>query len=157
MKYEITDETEQFGEVTLYRIQALRDFSDVKSGDLGGWVESENNLSQEGDCWVSGDAWVRGNAQVSGDARVRGNAVVNDNAQVRGNAVVSDNAQVSGDARVSDNAWVSENARVIGYARVGTHEKSQVPEFNFSNLPSEVEEVVIAGVRYKKETTWKKI
>jgi acyl-[acyl carrier protein]--UDP-N-acetylglucosamine O-acyltransferase len=181
MKYEITDETEQFGEVTLYRIQALKDFGAVKAGNLGGWVANQYNLSQEGDCWVgenarvsgdawvgdnarvgenawvSGDAWVRGNAQVSGDARVRGNAVVNDNAQVRGNAVVSDNAQVSGDARVSDNAWVSENARVIGYARVGTHEKSQVPEFNFSNLPSEVEEVVIAGVRYKKETTWKKI
>jgi hypothetical protein len=37
-----------------------------------------------------------------------------------------------------------------------TPEKSQVSEFNFSILPNEVEEVVIAGVRYKKETTWKK-
>jgi hypothetical protein len=35
--------------------------------------------------------------------------------------------------------------------------KPEVPEFNFSTLPNEVSEMVIAGVRYKKETTWKKI
>jgi hypothetical protein len=37
----------------LYRIKAVRDFSDVKKGDIGGYVESEDNLSHEGDCWVS--------------------------------------------------------------------------------------------------------
>lgn len=43
---------------------------DVKAGDLGGWVESENNLSQVGDAWVGGDAEVGGNAEVSGNAEV---------------------------------------------------------------------------------------
>jgi hypothetical protein len=133
MKYKLTDETKKRGQVTLYRIQALKDFGAVKAGELGGWVASWYNLSQEGDCWVSDNAQVIGNAQVGGDAWVSGNAVV------------------GGDAVVGGNAWVG------GDAVVGTHEKSQVSEFNFSILPSEVEEVVIAGVRYKKETTWKKI
>ena len=45
----------------LYRIQAFRDIPrfDVKAGDFGGCVGSENNLSQNGDCWVCGTAGVR--------------------------------------------------------------------------------------------------
>ena len=42
----------------LYRIKALKDFSDVKTGEIGGFVESENNLSQEVSCWIYGDAIV---------------------------------------------------------------------------------------------------
>ena len=64
---------------------------------------------------------------------------------------------VYGDARVYGNAVVNGNAQVCGNAVSCPPEKSQVLEFNFSILPSEVEEVVIAGVRYNKETTWKKI
>ena len=37
---------------TLHRIHALKSFGNVKKGDLGGWVESEENLSQEGECWI---------------------------------------------------------------------------------------------------------
>lgn len=47
-KYELTDECINFYGRKLYRIKALVDFYDVKSGDLGGYVESYNNLSQEG-------------------------------------------------------------------------------------------------------------
>lgn len=50
----------------LYRIQALKDFNVVKSGDIGGYIESESNLSQYGNAWVSGNAWVFGNAWVHG-------------------------------------------------------------------------------------------
>ena len=52
MKYKLTNQTIQHKGQTLYRIQALMDFRDVKTGDLGGWVESEYNLSQKGLCWV---------------------------------------------------------------------------------------------------------
>lgn len=34
----------------VYQIKALKDFNDVKAGDLGGYVASEDNLSQEGNC-----------------------------------------------------------------------------------------------------------
>ena len=70
MKYEFTGETREFLGRTLHRIKAVSDFGDVKAGDLGGWVEKEENLSQAGDCWVYGNAWVSGSAQVSGNARV---------------------------------------------------------------------------------------
>ena len=79
-KYELTDDTVQFCGKTLHRIKALRDFGDVKTGALGGYIEAESNLSHDNDSWVygnaqvSGNAWVYGNAQVSGNARVYGNA-----------------------------------------------------------------------------------
>jgi hypothetical protein len=117
-KYKLTRETKEVGGIKLCRIQALRDFNDVKKGDKGGWIEKEENLSQEGDCWVSGDARVYGNAWVSGDARVSGNAWVYDNAWVSDNARVYDNAWVYNNARVYGNAWVSGNARVYGNALV---------------------------------------
>ena len=49
----------------LYRIQALKDFNGVKSGDIGGYIEKDSNLSQSGNAWVYGDALVSGNAWVS--------------------------------------------------------------------------------------------
>ena len=63
-KYRLTEETTKFGNRTLYRIQALRDFGNVKEGDIGGYIESEKNLSQDGNAWVSGDARVYGNADI---------------------------------------------------------------------------------------------
>ena len=44
----------------LYRIQALKDFARAKAGDIGGYIESESNLSQSGNAWVYGDARVSG-------------------------------------------------------------------------------------------------
>jgi len=124
MKYELTEETQTVNGTTLYRIRALRSFGDVKAGDLGGWIESERNLSQKGDAWVSGNAQVSGNAWVFGDAQVFGNAQVSGNAwvfgdaQVFGDAWVFNNARVSGDAIVYSKAQVSGDAQVYGNARV---------------------------------------
>ena len=89
------------GDRTVYRIRALRDFGDVRRGDLGGYVESEDNLSHFGQCWVY-DA-----AQVYGD-----DAVVRDNGRVRGCAWVM--GVVEGDAVVDDQAIVVEGARIGG-------------------------------------------
>ena len=89
MKYELTDETIDVSGTTLHRIKALKDFGNVKKGELGGYVkkgglggyvESEYNLSQIGNCWVYGNAWVCGNAWVYGNAEVCGNARVYGNA-----------------------------------------------------------------------------
>lgn len=65
MKYELTEETIKFNGKTLYRIKALKDFSNVKKGSIGGFVESERNLSQEGDCWIYGDAMVFGDNEIT--------------------------------------------------------------------------------------------
>ena len=63
-KFKLTKETKEYFGTTLYRIEALMDFSDVSKGDKGGWIEKEENLSQDGNAWVSGDALVSGNARV---------------------------------------------------------------------------------------------
>ena len=105
-KYEFTSETEIFDGHVLHRIKRLSD------GELGGWIESEDNLSQEGNCWVAERAKVFGNAKVSDNAVVSYNAQVYDNAKVYGAAQVRGNAKVYGDACVHDNAKVCGDACV---------------------------------------------
>ena len=75
-KFELTSEFVTFLGKTLFRIKALVSFGDVAEGELGGFIERENNLDQSGDAWVYGDARVFGNAWVCGDARVFGDAWV---------------------------------------------------------------------------------
>lgn len=79
-KYELTTNTIVHMGRTLYQIKALMNFGIIREGDLGGYIESEENLSQEGDAMVSGNARVSRNACVSGNARVRDNARVSRNA-----------------------------------------------------------------------------
>ena len=106
-KYEFTGETKIVYGRTLRRIKAIVAIgATVAPGDIGGWIESENNLSVSGNAWVYGNACVSGNACVYGDARVSDNACVSGNARVYGNACVCGNAWVYGDAMVSGNARV---------------------------------------------------
>lgn len=73
-KYELTVEfIEQWGK-KLFRIKALISFGSVEAGELGGYVEKEDNLAQDGDAWVYGDAEVYGDARVYGNAEVYGDA-----------------------------------------------------------------------------------
>ena len=99
-KYELTEETVTVYGKTLYRIRAVRDFGSVKTGEFGGYIEKEENLSHFDNAWVCGDAWVFGNARVYDDAWVFGNARVCGDAKVYGNARVYDDAWVSGNAEV---------------------------------------------------------
>ena len=123
-KYKLTDETRQLHGRTLHRIVALCDFGNVKKGDKGGWIEKEENLSQNGECWVYDNARVFGNARVFDNAKVFGNARVYGNAQVFDNVWVFDNAWVYGNAQIFDNAWVFGNARVYDNAKV--RDKAQI-------------------------------
>jgi len=99
-KYELTQETIDFNGIILHRIRALKDFGSVKAGSLGGFIESEKNLSQEGTCWINDYAKVFDNARVSDNAQVSELARVYDNARINGLAWVSDNARTSG------NDWI---------------------------------------------------
>ena len=69
-KYKLTDECITICDRKLYRIKALKDFSCIKKGDEGGFVESEDNLSQEDNCWILGNAKVFGNAVVRDNAMI---------------------------------------------------------------------------------------
>ncbi|MGV3206398.1 polymer-forming cytoskeletal protein, partial [Streptococcus suis] len=88
-KYELVlDDTISFWGWKLFRIRALISFGSIEAGDLGGYIEKEENLSHDGNAWVSGDAKVSGNAKVWGDAKVSGNTKVWGDAKVWGNAKV---------------------------------------------------------------------
>ena len=107
MKYELTDETIEVYGRTLHRIKALKDIgTDVKKGDLGGFVESERNLSQKGNCWVFNSAMVFDSAMVFGLAEVYGSAKVYNSAEVYGKAKVYGSAEVYGSATVCGSAEV---------------------------------------------------
>ena len=112
MNYELTDETKIIDGHTLHRIRAVRDLPHqaIKAGNLGGWIESVDNLI--------GDAWVHDEAKVYGNACVSGNARVYDDACICGDARIFDNARVSGDAYVCNNVCIFDNARVSGGVRV---------------------------------------
>ena len=104
-KYEMLyDDTIEIGSHTLYRIRALKNFGTVKAGDIGGYIEKEENLSHEGTCWVYDNARVCENARVCGDARVCDNAYVCDNACVYGNARVCGDAKIN---KISDVLCIS--------------------------------------------------
>ena len=81
-KYVLTDESIIFNSVTLYRIKAIKSFYTVRVGDLGGFVEGYDNLSQDGNAWVYGNARVYGNAWIHGNARISGYAWIHGDARV---------------------------------------------------------------------------
>ena len=117
-KYELTDNTIEYDGKTLYQIKALKNFGNVKTGYLGGYVEKEENLSHEGNCWVDDNAKVYNNAKISGNAEIYGNASVGDNAEVYDNTQVFGNAKVYGYAKVYGEAEVKDNAKVYGNAEI---------------------------------------
>ena len=130
-KYELLkDDTITINNKTLYRIKALIDFDNVCAGDLGGYIEKEENLSHEGDCWVYDyakvfdSAEVSGNAKIFDDAKVYGRTFIYDNAQISDYAEVYDYAEIYNNtiiydyAKVFDNAIVRDHAKVYGNANV---------------------------------------
>src|SRR5450756_841741 len=112
-KYELVlDQQIVVGGTTLYRIRALKDFGKVKAGNLGGFIGSERNLSQDGDCWVADEGQVYDEAVVSDGALVYGRG------RVYGHGRVSDKGQVLGNGQVFENGWVFKNALVFDNAKV---------------------------------------
>lgn len=123
-KYELTDETIVVDGHTLHRIR-------YSNGVLGGFIESEANLSQEGGCMVLDEAMVYGDARVFADALVSGNAQVygfcmicalrtgadillefSRSPKIYGRARIAGNAKVARVVSVFDDACISGNARV---------------------------------------------
>lgn len=111
-KYQFTEETLEVDGRILHRIIALKDFYSAKKGDLGGFVEKEDNLSQEGNCWIYDEAVVYNNAIIYDDA------IVGECADISGRAMVFENARVCGHARICDNVRVYSNARIYDNAKI---------------------------------------
>ena len=106
-KYElIPDDKIEFAGKTLYRIKACKDFTlingvEIHAGDMGGYIEKEENLSQVG------KAWVYDNGSVCDNGLVCGNGCVCDSGYVGGDGIVCDSGIVGGNGCVGGNAFIS--------------------------------------------------
>lgn len=102
----------------LYRIKAIKDFDDVKNGDLGGYIEKEENLSHEGNCWIFDNAKVFNNAKVYDCAKIYNLVEVCDSAEVYGNALVRDSAHIYNSSKIHGSAKIYNYAEIFGSAKV---------------------------------------
>jgi hypothetical protein len=115
-KYTFTGLTKSVNGVTIHQISRAADAL------VGGYVQSESNLSQDGSCFLFDQGQAYGNSRILNDAQVYGK--VYDSAttsgssvikgEVFGNALVTDDAQVQG--RVYENAVVKGSGQVFGEA-----------------------------------------
>lgn len=116
-KYKFTDETKEVDGKVLHRIIAERNlingFRDVRIGDLGGWIEKENNLSHRGLSWVYDNSCVYGNARIYDNAAITKDSKVYGNVKIKNDAYVS-RSNIYGDAVIKDHAKVSLNCNVYG-------------------------------------------
>ena len=122
-KYEITDIAHP-DNPKLHRIRALTDVgTDVHKGDLGGFVETEDNLDQEGFAWIGKDAIACEDSYIGGDAILADSAVARDSAYVGNNAVIADHAVVQDNAIVCDGLLTGKSC-VCGYAVIRQDEQT---------------------------------
>lgn len=129
--YELTNIVKHVNGHVVYRIKCVNEFKCqdkvIKVGQLGGFVESEDNLSDnawvDDDSVIYGDSEVSGNAYICGDSRVYDSALVFDDAYICDNSEVCENAWVFGKAYVSHKSLIFGSARVTGNVEIKRHVK----------------------------------
>lgn len=121
----------------------LHQIRNIKTGELGGFIESESNLSQQGKCWIDVNSKVYGNACVSDDAIII-NSTIKDNAQVYGNVTIK-NSTIEGDSKVFDSALVqncsiTDSSEISDKAKINylrTSDKTRIYKNCSVNMDSE--------------------
>ena len=143
-KYEITDIAHP-DNPKLHRIRALIDLTEnIHVGDLGGFVETENNLDQEGFAWIGEDAIACEDSYIGGDAILADSAVARDSAYVGNNAVIADHAVVQDNAIVCD-GYISGNSCICGNAILNSDELT-------GNVVCQGSAIVLPGVKLYNTT-----
>lgn len=128
MKYEITEAAHP-KYPWLHRIRALTDVNEkIPKGSMGGYVQSEKNLSQEGTCWIYDQAVCCEEAVVEQEAGLYDGTMARGSALVTGDAVMYDRAVADGNCCIRSGE-IKEDVRVSGYAMITKH-----PETGFSPL-----------------------
>ncbi len=109
----------------LYRIQALRHVTEkVEARTLGGYIESEANLSDKGESWVFENACAYEEARVEDHARLcdqatlRGKARLRRTATMHDQAIAQDEAMIEGDILLLGHAVVRGRAKIKGCVRI---------------------------------------
>lgn len=118
----ISDGEMSIVEIKLYRIQALKTFTKpggynpvVHVGELGGYVEAEDNLSQDGNCWLFDKARVKDGGKVLDDAIVYDKSLISKNSIIRGSSVIGGHCFVTNQSVIIDSR-LEGNVTVTGYS-----------------------------------------
>lgn len=117
-KYELTKtKYDHFG-IILHRIRALRNFGDVKAGSLGGFVQSEDNLSHDGTCWIYNNALVYLEATIKDDAKALDECWIWNRATLRERATAKHKCFLSGDVDVFGQAVIKDEACCTDFSKI---------------------------------------
>ena len=122
-KFELTNITMEFKGRTLYRIRALKDFSDIEAGDLGGWVSSEDNLSQEGDCWIYNEAKCMDNARMCDNSTMHDYSKMYDYSIMRGNSEMYGHSEMFGYSEMYNYSIMHDNTIMYDYSEMHDHSR----------------------------------
>lgn len=148
-KYGLTEETKSFYGHILHRIIALHDISfSVKKGDLGGFIESQENLSVSGKSWIYDESIVYGKAKILEDAIVEGNSRVTGNLRISGQCTIKGSKigsdkdvcylrvngllkedvciLIYGSTRIENSTVIGKNIRISESKIQSTHVKDEV-------------------------------
>ena len=112
-KYEILMDEENTIECEghiLHRIKALRDFNDVREGDIGGYVENENNLSHKGSCWIYDEAKAMDNSRMYDNSIICDYSTMYDNSTMHDNSIMHDNSLMFNNSIMFDNSSMHDNS-----------------------------------------------
>lgn len=125
-RYELLENYILINDNKLYQIRALVDFKNgnlgrtIKAGELGGFIQSEDNLVQDSTAWV---LYSVQNASMNNQSMAYGavyeNAIIKDDGLVTWGGTVYGNAIVSEDARVDGTAKVHGNVILKGTCAIG--------------------------------------
>lgn len=125
-KYEITEITHP-KYPWLHRIRARCQVNEqVGPGALGGYVQTEDNLSQDGTCWIYDQAICCEEAVVEDDGRMFDGAVARGSALISGDARMFERAVAEGNSSFF-NGELKEDARLSGNAVVNRSDNGLSP------------------------------
>ena len=123
LKYKLGNRSIDFDDGrVLYEIVATKDFSDVKKGDIGGRVESLNNLSQTGDCWIYGgkvknDVFVCNNAKIY-SSHISGKSIICGNVITENSTIHSNCGDISGSTKITNSSLRMDSITICGNSSI---------------------------------------
>ena len=137
-KYEILidkEHTVKYNGRILHRIRALKDFDGVKKGDIGGFVQSEHNLSHDGNCWIYDDAKCMDSAKCMDDSIMFDNSIMYNNSKMYDysrmcdyskmfdNSIMYNNSIMFDNSRMYDNSIMYDNSRMLDNSKMYDNSK----------------------------------
>ena len=117
-KYKLSNITMKFEGRTLYRVIALKDFANVKKGDLGGWVSSEDNLSHYGNCWVYNNAMCMDNSRMFDNSKMYNGSRMFGNSRMHDDSIMFNNSTMYGSSGMNGNSKMHDNTIMCGHSRM---------------------------------------